>query len=81
MLTGPLIDVGFEHKLRLLTVYVLCPIYLDLTIDTNYPDEPYAEVIISISPILICLLFNYESVLYHETMNLLESLYIMFSEI
>ena len=46
MWTGPLIDVGIEHKLLLMPVYMLCPIYLDLTLDPNYPDEP--EELISV---------------------------------
>ena len=61
-------------------VYVLCPIYMDLTLDTNYPDEQYAEVIISISTILICSLLKYEYVPHHDTNNILESLYILFLE-
>ena len=44
-------DVGFERKLLLLYVYVLCPIYVYLTLDPNDPDEPYTEVMISISPV------------------------------
>ena len=70
--------VFYERKIILLPVYVLCTIYLDLTLDSNDPDEPYAEVVISISPILICSFLKYESVTYHETINLLESLYILF---
>ena len=51
---GPRIGAGFQRKLILLPVYVLCPIYFDLTIDPNDTDEPYAAVIISISTILNC---------------------------
>ena len=50
---------------------------LELTLDPNYPDEPYAAVIISISPIFICLLVKYESIPHQNTMNILESLYIL----
>ena len=35
-----------QRKLLLLPIYVLGPIYLDLNLDPNDPDEPYAEVII-----------------------------------
>ena len=35
----------------LMPVYILCSKYLDLTLDTKDPDEPYAEVIISTSQI------------------------------
>ena len=38
--------VGFEQKLLLLPVYVLCPIDFNFTLDPNYPDESYAAVII-----------------------------------
>ena len=55
-------------------VFVLYPIDLDPTLDSNDPDAPYAEVIISISPNLICSLFKYKSVPHHETMNILELL-------
>ena len=37
---GPFIGVGFERKLLLQPVYVLCPIYFDLTLDPKNPDEP-----------------------------------------
>ena len=57
--SGQWIGVGFEQKLLLMPVYVSCPVYLYLTFDPNDPDEPYAEVIISILPILICSLFKY----------------------
>ena len=40
-----------EQKLLPLPVYLLCPIYFDLTLDPNDPDEKYSAVIISISPI------------------------------
>ena len=46
----PCIGVGFEQKLLILPVYVLCTIYLDLTLDPNDPNEPNVEVIILISP-------------------------------
>ena len=65
MWTGPLISVGFERKLLIMPVYVLCPIDLDLTIDPNDNDEPYAAVIISVSPILICSLLKYELFPHH----------------
>ena len=71
--------VGFKRKLFILTVYVLCTIYLNLNIYPNNTDEPYVAVIISISPILISSLFKYESVPYNETMNILEYLYIILS--
>ena len=45
---------------------------LNLTIYPNDPDEPYTQVIISVSLILICSLLKYEPVLHHETMNILE---------
>ena len=44
--TGPWIGVGFEYKSLLHHVYVLSPIDMDLTIDSNDPDEPYSEIII-----------------------------------
>ena len=44
LLTGTCIGVGFEQKLILLTIYVLCKIHFDVTIDPNYPDEPYASL-------------------------------------
>ena len=59
-----------------MTVYVLCPIDLDPTLDPNDPDEQYAEVVISIPPIWIGSLFNYELVPQYDTTNLLEKLYI-----
>ena len=71
MRTGPYIGVGFEHKKLLLPVYALCPIYLDLTLNPNNPNKPYAVVIISFLPILIGSLFKYEYVPHQETMNLL----------
>ena len=43
---------------------------LDLNLDLNDPDEPYAEVIISISPILIFSLLKYESVPHHHIWEL-----------
>ena len=48
---------------------------MDLTIDPNDTDEPYAEVIISISPIWIGSLLKYELVTHHDSTNILESLY------
>ena len=55
---------------------MLCEIDLDLTLDPHDTDEPYASVIITMYPILICSLLKYESVPHHDTMNLLGSLYI-----
>ena len=58
--TVPWIGVGFEQKLLLHTVYVLWPINLDLTLDPNYNDKPYAEIIILISRIWISSILKYE---------------------
>ena len=69
----------FTRKLLLLNVYGLCPIDVDLTLDPNDPDEPYAAVILSISTILIVSLLKYESVPNQETNNILVSLYLYFS--
>ena len=68
---GPQIGAGFQRKLLLLPVYVLCPIYFDLTIYPNDTDEPYAAVIISISTILNCSWFKYEHFPHQDTMTLL----------
>ena len=80
MWTVPWIGVGSQHKLLLLTVYVLCTIYLNLTINPNDHDEPYATVVISISPIWVCSLLKYESDTHQEIMNLLGLLHIISSE-
>ena len=69
--TSTWIGAGFEQRLLLLHVYVLCPIYVELTIYPNDTDEPYEEVIITILPIWICSLLKYESVTHHYTMNIL----------
>ena len=69
--TGPCIGVGFEWELILLPIYMLCPIYLKLTLDPNYPDEPYALFISSISPIWIDSLIKHEYLPHQETMNIL----------
>ena len=41
ILTGPYIGVIFEQKSLAPHVYVLCPIYLDLSIEPNYHGELY----------------------------------------
>ena len=45
LLTDPCIGVGFERKLLLLPVYVLCQIDVDLTIYPYYSDETYSAFI------------------------------------
>ena len=36
-----------NRNIYILHVHVLCPIYFDLNLDPNYPDEPYAAFIIT----------------------------------
>ena len=60
--TGPYMGVGFERKLLLLPVYVLCTIYFDLNIDLNNLDEPCAAFISATSLVWI---------VHHWNMNIL----------
>ena len=46
--------IYFERKLVILPVYELCPIYFDLTIDPNDPDEQYTAFMSTESLIWIC---------------------------
>ena len=67
---GPGIGVGFEHRLLLLPVYVLCPIYFEQNLDPNDPDEKYAALISTTSLVWIILLSKYEYLPHQETINL-----------